>query len=486
VTSPLGQAAERWRLELSNKGSWAALFSGRSAFQAVALSGGVGLHAVNVYVATTILPSVVRDIGGLDYYAWNTTLFVVASIIGSALSARPLQSFGPRGAFGLALLIFTAGSLLCGVAPSMQIMLVGRTLQGFGGGLVFALSYVIIRIIYSEALWPRAMALVSGMWGVSTLFGPALGGIFAELDVWRAAFWAVAGVAVLLLLLALAVLPRRSQADGERHPIAVFQLALLAAAILAISVGSVSNEVHQNFIGIAIALGLVTILVVVEARGSTRLLPRGALNVFCPLGAAYAALALLVFSVPGSEIFVPYFLQVLHGVSPLTAGYLAAIMAASWTLAQIGGSGLREGGARKAILFAAPIMIVGFIGLAWLTPIQSNIDVGLLSAIVLALLLVGFGVGLAWPHLLTRVLHVAPGDEQNLAASAITTIQLFATALGAAVAGMIANLAGLTEPGGVAGTAAAYWLFLLFAIAPLLAIPVSISITRGMQAMQPG
>jgi MFS family permease len=361
-------------------------------------------------------------------------------------------------------------------------MLAGRALQGFGGGLVFALSYVIIRIIYSEALWPRAMALVSGMWGVSTLFGPALGGIFAELDVWRAAFWAVAGVAISLLTLAFAVLPKRSRDGGERSPLAVLQLALLAGAVMAISVGSVSNELNHNVVGVAVAVVLVGALIVAETRGPARLLPSGALNVFCPLGATYAALALLVFSVPGSEIFVPYLLQVLHDLSPLTAGYLAAVMAASWTLAQIGGSGLKGGGARKAILAAGPVMIVGFIGMAWLMPAGSNADVMVLSGLVVGLLLVGFGVGLAWPHLLTRVLQVAPEDEQNLAASAITTIQLFATALGAAVAGMIANLAGLTTPGGNAGAAsAAYWLFVLFAIAPLLAFPLAISITANMR-----
>ena len=70
--------------------SWAALLSGTNGVRSLALAGGVVLHAINVYIATTILPSVVKDIGGIDYYAWNTTLFVAASILGSALSARLL------------------------------------------------------------------------------------------------------------------------------------------------------------------------------------------------------------------------------------------------------------------------------------------------------------------------------------------------------------------------------------------------------------
>lgn len=113
---------------------WAALLSGRNGVRSLALAGGVVLHAINVYIATTILPSVVRDIGGLDYYAWNTTLFVAASILGSALAAKLLATAGPRSAYVIATLVFTIGTLLCAVAPSMPVMLGGRLVQGLGGG----------------------------------------------------------------------------------------------------------------------------------------------------------------------------------------------------------------------------------------------------------------------------------------------------------------------------------------------------------------
>ncbi len=173
---------------VEQQAGWATLLSGSNGLRSLALAGGVILHAVNVYIATTILPSVVEDIGGIDYYAWNTTLFVAASILGSALSARLLISAGPRGAYIIAALVFAIGTLICAFAPSMPVMLTGRVVQGLGGGFLFALSYAMIRLVFSEALWPRAMALVSGMWGVATLTGPAVGGIFAELGVWRAAF----------------------------------------------------------------------------------------------------------------------------------------------------------------------------------------------------------------------------------------------------------------------------------------------------------
>jgi MFS family permease len=159
---------------------WGELFAGKNAISSLTLVGGVALHAINVFIATTILPTVVADIGGMDYYAWNTALFVTASILGSALVPKLLSQAAPRNAYLVAAIIFAIGTLACGFAPSMPAMLGGRVVQGLGGGMLLALSYAMIRIVFSERLWPRAIALVSGMWGVATLVGPAVGGIGAQ------------------------------------------------------------------------------------------------------------------------------------------------------------------------------------------------------------------------------------------------------------------------------------------------------------------
>ncbi len=93
---------------------WADLLSGTNALLTIALTGGVALHAINIYIVTTILPSVVNDIGGLEYYAWNTTLFVATSIVGSALSSKVLDSFGPKFSYLFALIsLFFRVYLVC-------------------------------------------------------------------------------------------------------------------------------------------------------------------------------------------------------------------------------------------------------------------------------------------------------------------------------------------------------------------------------------
>ncbi|OKA20918.1 MFS transporter [Pseudomonas versuta] len=457
---------------------WAALLSGANGVRSLALAGGVILHAINVYIATTILPSVVQDIGGIDYYAWNTTLFVAASILGSALSARLLARTGARGAYISATLVFAAGALICAFAPSMPVMLGGRLIQGLGGGFLFALSYAMIRLVFDESLWPRAMVLVSGMWGVATLVGPAVGGIFAELGVWRAAFWSLIPVAALFALLAATVLPKRGvKAAGSPLPLA--QLVLLTAAVLAVSAGSVAPVLSRNILGLGAAAILSVLLIRTESRARHRLLPAGALRISTALGALYATMALLAGAVTSGEIFVPLFLQVLHHQSPLVAGYLAALMGAGWTLGSIASSGASGKGIRRAILAGPALGLAGMLALAVLMPNQSSGDWQALIPICLALVAIGLGVGLAWPHLLTRVFQVAPAGEQDLASASITTVQLFATALGAALAGMVANLAGLTDPGGIAGMMnAAGWLFGVFALAPVIGVFTALRVVR--------
>jgi MFS family permease len=447
---------------------WGDLLAGANGARSIALAGGVALHAINVYIATTILPSVVADIGGLEYYAWNTTLFVVSSVIGAALSSKVLERQGPRGAYRMASLLFAFGVIICALAPTMSVLLAGRTAQGFGGGLLVSFSYAMIRRVFTEPLWPRAMALVSGMWGVATLLGPLIGGIFAQMNAWRWAFWSLLPLIAGFMLLSQRVIPARR--DGESNlptKIPISQLALLASAVLAVSAGSILKTVAWNIGGVVTALVLMSFFVATENRGKHCLLPRRACNPTTALGAIYATIALLTIGTT-TEIFVPLILQVVHHLSPLMAGYLTAFAAMGWTAAALLGSGFQGKKARMVIIVGPFVMLVGLIALAFLLPgIQGTLGMALIA---LNLVLVGFGVGMGWPHLLASVLTVVAEDERDLASASITTIQLLATAFGAALAGMVANLAGLTNPGGVTGIAhAAMWLFAVFSLSALLA-----------------
>ena len=243
------------------------------------------------------------------------------------------------------------------------------------------------------------------------------------------------------------------------------------ATVLAASTASVSADFGQSLALILLTGVLVLAFVRTETRAEKRLLPRGSLKISAPLGTLYAISALLAVTVTSTEIFMPLFLQVLHGHSPLWAGYIAALMSVGWTTGSLLTSGL-QGRRLVATLRAAPVLsLVSLAMLAVLMPWPSGDGLGLVVLTCLALVLSGMAVGLAFPHLAAGVLQTAPSDEQDLAGSSIMTVQLCATALGAALAGLTVNVAGLPTGGGELDAAnAARWLFIVVSLAPALCV----------------
>lgn len=448
----------------SAEARWRDLFAGRNGVYSLIFIGSVGLHALNIHATATVMPAVVADIGGLPFYAWGTTLFIVASVVSAALTAPLLRRAGPRGAYVLAAGLFAIGSGLCAAAPAMPVLLAGRCLQGLGGGLLYALTYAVVRLVYPHALWARAIGMESAIWGVATLAGPAVGGIFAQMGNWRLAFWVMLPAAAVFGAMAHAALPKAMDEEAPSDDgIAWAQLLAVSLAVLMLCVAGVAETPIVSAMGIGVAIALLVGSLVIEARARTRLLPLGALRLAGPLGAAYAVAALLTMGMQ-VEVFVPFLLQALYGYTSLAAGYLASLPALGWTLGAIAIAGLSGIGARRAIRFGPVFSVLGCVLLALAMPTGTPAT---LAAIMAGLTLLGIGIGVAWPHLIACIYAHAPADEAERAAGAITTVQLSATAGGAAIGGLVVNLAGIATGG---AAPAAFWLCAVLAVAPLAAV----------------
>lgn len=313
-----------------DQSGWRGLLTGANAPRTVVLCGGAGLHALNLYIAATIMPDVVNDIGGLAYFAWCTSLFVTSSIVGAASTGSLLARLGPRRGYALGALLLALGSAVCAAAPHIAVLLAGRIVQGLGGGLLLSLPYAMIRVVFPAALWTRAVAVVSGAWGVATLLGPVAGGLLADLGIWRAAFVVLVPLAIVFAGLAYAVLP----AGAPSAAVGVFphaQLALLAAAVLVMSGASVLPGWFMQALALLAGGLLLAWLVRLDGRAAGGLLPRGALRRGHPLAASYLSMALLAVMVTCGEAMAPLFLQAIHGLGALGAGAMAALMSVGWS-----------------------------------------------------------------------------------------------------------------------------------------------------------
>lgn len=459
--------------------SWADLFSNGNALRTLTLVGGVALYAINMYIVTTILPNIVNDIGGLEFFSWNTTLFIVTSIIGSTMTNKLVINLGPKFAYLLALLLFAVGSIGCAIAFNMPFLLLGRAFQGLGGGIMFALGYTLIRIVFEQHLWTRATALVSAMWGLSTLFGPTIGGFFAQGGHWRWAFWSLLPFIIVLAIIVNSQITQKiAEQDNEQPKIPFYSLALLILSVIFISLSSLKEEIIWTTMCLIIGLMTLVWMIKVDKNSSNKLLPTGAYSLSTTLCRTYLVMILLMIAMT-TEIFVPYFLQIIHGMKPLSAGYMTAIMAAGWTISALP-SAAKLGKTRRTLMMIGPFVVTcSLIALAF--TMSNNVYTEILLFIIygFALFGIGFGIGLIWPHLLNLVFVSAPKGEETLTSASITTVQLYATALAAAFAGLVANQAGLVRIGGVIGAqVASNWLFALFSIAPILAIFLVIKILK--------
>lgn len=446
-------------------GSWTTLLRPPHLAVTTVLAGGTALHAINIYLVTAMLPSVVADVGGLRFYAWNTTLFMFASVVMSALVPKCLASLGPRNSYRLAFAAFALGTLACAAAPDMAVLLVGRTVQGVGGGLLVGLSYAMISATLPAALWTRAAGILSAMWGVGTLVGPALGGAFAQWGQWRIAFLLLVPFAIAVALLLRSTMPG-ARADNETAPVAYGNLALVAAAVLAVSVTSLSRQALVNFGGLVAAALLLGLFIHRERTRSRRLLPPTAFTPGSPLRPLYATLTVLVVA-STTEIFVPFYGQELGGAAPLAAGFLGAAIAAGWTVGSMASAAWTDK-ARLLVGIGPVVSAVGLTGMAVMSWPSASLVTVLLWAVLL--FVAGSGVGIAWPHMSAAAMTVGETpQEKNTAASSITTVQLVATSLGAALAGTVTNLTGVGGNAAQIGHSA-QWLYGTFAVIVLCGV----------------
>jgi MFS family permease len=441
-------------------GSWRELLSPEHLGAATVLAGGVALYATNEFLTISLLPSAVADIGGQRLYAWVTTVYLVASVAAATTVNSVLAWVGPRWAYILGLGVFGLGSLTCAAAPTMEVLLVGRTVQGAAGGLLAGLGYAVISTALPSSLWTRASALVSAMWGVGTLLGPAAGGLFAQFGMWRWAFGVLAVLTAAMILLVPVALPRRSAADTETAKLAalripVWSLLLLGTAALAVSVAAIPHNAAATAALLAVGAALVGVFVIVDRRMSAAVLPPSTFG-SGPLKWIYLTLGLLMAATM-VDMYVPLFGQRLANLVPVVAGFLGAALAVGWTVGEIGSASVNNRRIVVRMVTAAPLVMAVGLALAALTQ-GEDVPVGVVAVWALALLITGVGIGIAWPHLSAWAMGcVDDPAEGAAAAAAINTVQLISGAFGAGLAGVVVNM---TDAG---DATAGRWLFGVFA-----------------------
>lgn len=352
-------------------------------------------------------------------------------------------------------------------------MLSGRLVQGIGGGLMIALTYVATQRMFPEHLWVRLLAVVSAIWGISALCGPLIGGAFAAFGLWRGAFWAFAAQGGLLGVAAMRMLKDLPQGPSQVPGWPWHALLVLSIATLAIATAGIVAPAMAVALGLA-GVALLYVAARLDRTAPVRLMPVEVLQPGHPVGAGLLMVLMLAVGFVVFPSYGPLLLLLEFNTNPLVAGYIVALISVTWTLGTLATSGLPPRYEPLIIRGGALMITAAGIGLALF------IGSGPLPLIVLCVLAQGAGAGMCWPFVVKRVVAAAPAEERDLTASAASSVQRIGYAIGAAASGIAANAAGLGHNASAATAQAAGTLvFACFVPVLLLGCLGAWGLTRG-------
>ncbi|HEY0948940.1 MFS transporter [Nocardioides sp.] len=403
------------------------------------LAGGILTQALTIYLTASLLPSTVSDIGGQDVYAWVTTAYLLCSVVSATLVSRVLAWLGGVLAYLVGLGVFAAGSLICALAPDIATMLVGRALQGLGGGLLAGLAFALVRSALPERLWGRGSAVISAMFGIGTLAGPAVGGLFAEWGAWRGAFATMAVVTFALATWVPRVLPRTAGSALRVEPFPVGSLLLLLAATAGLSLAGIVDG--RGLVATLLALsGLLLITFLWWDRGTeARILPAATYLASSSLRWVFLANALTTVAVV-TEAFTPMFGQRIAGLPPLAAGFLGATISAGWSFTGLFSAHTDSLRARRSMISGGAALVAAGLLAAYVVQVTGGGSSTTVAGWGIALVVAGVGIGLAFPHLTVAAMSSSRDEtEAGKAAAAIPTVGLIAQTVGAAFGGLLVN-----------------------------------------------
>ena len=433
----------------------------------------VGLDTTIVNVA---LPSIHRElrasVSGLQWTIDAYTL-VLASLL--MLAGSTADRVGRRRVFQLGLAVFSLGSLLCGLAPSLGTLIAARVLQAVGGSMLNPVAMSIIRNVFED---PRERAQAIGMWGavfgLSMALGPVVGGALVDAFSWRAVFFVNVPIGLAGMLLANLYVPE-SRAESRRRLDPAGQLLVilgLAALTYAIIDGPHAGWTSPRTLGVfALAVVSLAALIPYELRRDQPLLE---VRFFrsAPFSGA-SAIAVLTFAGVGGFLFLnTLYLQDVRGLSPLDAGlYLLPMAAMILICAPISGRIVGSRGPRVPMLIGAAAMLGGALMLTRLSPTTP------VAYLLGSYFLFGIGNGLINPPITNTAVTGMPAAQAGVASAVASTSRQVGMTLGVAVIGAISggSLGALIGPGFAGATHSGWWIIASLA----LAIGVLAALTTG-------
>jgi EmrB/QacA subfamily drug resistance transporter len=396
-----------------------------------------GLVALDSTIIATAVPSVVADLGGFAQFPWLFSIYLLTQAVTVPLYGKYADVVGRRPVMFLGIGVFLLGSVLCGVAWSMPALIVARAVQGIGAGAIQPMSMTMIGDLYTVQERARVQGYVASVWGVSSVVGPTLGGVFSEYLSWRWIFF----VNLPLGALAAWMFARSftEQVVRRRHRIDYAGTVLLTTGCSLVIFGLLEGGVQwawgspTSLLLFGVGLGALAGFLLVERTAAEPVLPLWVFRRRILIAGNLVAVAVGALLI-GLSSYVPTYVQGVLGTGPLVAGLALAALTLGWPLAAtFSGRLYLRIGFRDTALVGCAIIVVGTLLCLLLTAHSS------VWAVAGACFVLGAGLGLSASPTLVAVQSVVGWDRRGVVTGTNMFCRSLGSAVGVAVLGAVAN-----------------------------------------------
>ncbi|MBR9765678.1 MAG: MFS transporter [Rhodobacteraceae bacterium] len=395
-------------------------------------------------IVATALPEIVSDLGGLSYITWVVTAYLLASTIGAPIAGKLGDMYGRKIVLQCAIGIFLVGGWVAGAAWNMPMLVLGRVIQGFGGGSLIVVSMAVVADLLPPRERARAQGMLSGVFGVSTVLGPLVGGFLVQTVGWHWIFF----VNIPFGIAAFAVLTRtlKSRDDHMKHKMdylgAVLLMLLLSSIVLVATLGGSTLAWSSTPMLALLAVVVLSLagFIFAEARAAEPVLPLPLFRIRNFL-AANGVNLLIGMAMFGTISFIPMFLQVVKGVPPAESGiYMIAMMAGLISLSFTAGRVMTYTGRYKFL----PNISTVVLGAALLALSTVGPDTPLWQ-ITLNLFFVGVGIGPTMSVGVVAIQTSVPREHLGVGTASANMFRLTGGSVGTSIFGAIFNHGLATE-----------------------------------------
>jgi len=399
----------------------------------IAIVAAMFFAAINQTIVSTAMPRIIAELGGMDYYTWVITIYMLTSTIATVLVGKLSDIYGRKPFILFGIVVFMIGAFLSGFSSDIFQMITYRGIQGIGAGIIMATAFTATGDLFAPRERAKWTGVMMAAFGFSSVLGPTLGGYIVDHMSWKWVFWIFLPLGIVAFVLIMILFPKvdRKKSESIDYLGMLFLTLTIVPMLLAFSWAGTkyawgSNEIIELFAAAAVSL---VIFIIVEMKVKTPMMP---LSLFKNSIVTISNVIGFIMNagMMGALIYLPFFIQGVKGISPTYSGYVTMPMSISMVvLSAIGGRLITKTGKYKRFaIIGMPILIAGMLIMAYMNSIWLA---------VVSMIVFGVGLGLCMPIFSLTVQNAVSPAQLGVATATSQLFRNMGGTIGIAVMGTI-------------------------------------------------